>query len=78
MPGDDRPSARSVAAIALAAAYGWWAVGLTPFTWEATVAVVGAGGAVAAWATWQRRLAGPGTVPGRAARRGTGAARGRA
>jgi hypothetical protein len=63
MPGDHRPSARAVAAAALVAFYGWWAVGLAPFSWEATVAVVGAGVATAVWAAWRRRRAGPWSRP---------------
>jgi hypothetical protein len=58
MPGDHRPSARAVAAVAPVAVYGWWAVGLAPFSWEATLAVVGAGVATAVWAAWQKRRAG--------------------
>jgi hypothetical protein len=54
MPGDDRPPARWLAAIALVAVYGRWAVGLTPFSWEATVAIVGAGLAAVGWAVWRR------------------------
>ena len=34
----------AAAAVVAAAIYGWWAVGLAPFSWTATVAVVGAGG----------------------------------
>jgi hypothetical protein len=67
MPGVDRPSARSVAAAALAAVYGWWAVVLPPFSWEASVAVVCAGAATALWAAWHRRRAGargPGEAQG--------------
>jgi hypothetical protein len=44
-------------AVALMAVYGWWAVGLPPFSGAATVAVVGAG-VVAAWAGWHRRRSG--------------------
>jgi hypothetical protein len=63
MLGDHRPSARAVAAAALVAVYGWWAVGLAPFSWEATVAVVGAGVATAVWAARRRRRAGPWSRP---------------
>jgi hypothetical protein len=58
-----RPPARGLAAAALVAAYAWWAVGLAPFSWPATLAVVGAGAAAAAWGAWHRRAAAPG-APG--------------
>jgi len=73
MPGDDHPPAVAVAAAALVAIYGWWAVGLTPFSWEATVVVVGAGVAAAAWTVWRRR-AGTRRRPDPGGARGTGGA----
>jgi hypothetical protein len=76
MPGDHRPSARAVAAAAPVAVYGWWAVGLAPFSSEATVAVVGAGVATAVWAAWRRRRAGPWSRPGSRGAGGTYEARG--
>ena len=43
--GGSAPIPARAAAGALAAAYGWWAVSLTPFSAGATAAVVGAGAA---------------------------------
>jgi hypothetical protein len=63
-----RPPARGLAVVALVAAYAWWAVGLAPFTWPATVAVVGAGAAAAAWGAWYRRAAARGAPGAPAAR----------
>jgi len=51
-------AARALVAAALVAVYGWWAVGLPPFSGTATVAVIGAGAAAAAWAGWHRRRSG--------------------
>ncbi|HZA88347.1 MAG TPA: hypothetical protein VE466_15870 [Acidimicrobiales bacterium] len=48
-------SARWLAACALVGAYGWWAVGLPPFSAAATLAVVLAGGAAAALGMCRRR-----------------------
>lgn len=47
--------ARWLAACALVGAYGWWAVGLPPFSATATLAVVLAGIAAAALGTCRRR-----------------------
>ena len=53
-PGRPMPAAwLAAAAVVAAAIYGWWAVGLAPFSWPATVAVVGAGVLTAAWAAWR-------------------------
>jgi hypothetical protein len=52
--------ARRAAVAAAACAYGWWAVGLPPFSWEASLAVLAAGAAaaVAGGRRRQRRPAG--------------------
>lgn len=76
MPGHDRPSATALAAAALVAVYGWWAVGLPPFSWAATVAVVGAGVGCAAWAAWRRRRSGSWLRPVTRGTRGPGRTRG--
>ena len=55
-PGHRRhPQPSSWAAIVAAAVYGWWAVGLEPFSWEAALAVLAPGVVVAlVSARWTR------------------------
>jgi hypothetical protein len=59
--GADRPSPAHLLAAAGAAAavglYAWWAVGLTPFTGTASLAVVLAGGAAVGVGAWGHRPA---------------------
>jgi hypothetical protein len=48
-------AAAAVVAVAAVVAYAWWAVGLAPFSWQATVAVVAAGVAAAVGSAWSGR-----------------------
>jgi hypothetical protein len=56
-----RPAVRwsTVVAVAAVCGYGWWAVGLAPFSLEASLAVVLAGGAAAVIGWRARRPDGP-------------------
>jgi hypothetical protein len=57
MPDHEGAAARRAAVAAGACAYGWWAVGLPPFSWGASLAVLAAGAAAAVAGGRQRRPA---------------------
>jgi hypothetical protein len=64
VPATPRQLACPALAIILAAAYGWWAVSLPPFSARATVAILVAGGTAIAMGTLHRRK--PREAPSRA------------